>query len=143
MISRRYAAWMAWMNVLPSWLDELSQHVVSESGAEFKGEDARAWTRPVVYVFLLNQKALYVGMSKNGAGRIFDPKHSQAIRARAECDKVMMWVCRSRHDAIRAEHMLIHYLRPAYNKNAKTAYINRRMRLARRTGKALLASSTI
>jgi hypothetical protein len=98
-------------------LRELSPLLSADSGIRFQGDDFRSLCGPQVYVFMRSGEPLYVGMSSNGIERPASVRHKQAAKARAECDEVLIYPCKSVNAAIKAETILISLLKPTYNKN--------------------------
>ena len=103
----------------------INEWVTSDIGHRFTGDAFRELCGPMVYLFSKNGKALYVGMSGNGLSRAACRRHAQADRARMECDEVMTWSCKDKASAKRLEEYLIHKLRPIFNQNKRTTYIER------------------
>lgn len=93
----------------------ISKLIIQDSGQSFNGNDFRSLKNPGVYVFLKGSKPLYVGMSKCVLQRIGFANHLQAARAIDECDKVLIYTCKSVPKARRLERILIARLQPAYN----------------------------
>jgi len=102
---------------------DIESLVVEGAGQSFKGDDFRMLCRPCVYVFLKDELPIYVGMSGYGMQRAAQHKHPQAEIARAECDEVRVFPCRSRNAAIKLETLLIGKTQPKYNERQKTATI--------------------
>jgi hypothetical protein len=88
---------------------------IPDAGASFKGCDARTLCGPVVYMFSLERRPLYIGMSKNGIGRVFSP-HKQADKAREECDELLIFPTPTVEAAMELEELMVSLFEPMYNK---------------------------
>jgi len=95
----------------------LSQFAIPEAGQQFKASDFRALLNPGVYLYILGEVPLYVGLGKCLLYRESDPKHKQAKRARAEADTVKLYPCVSFQAARDLETILIGRIKPKYNVN--------------------------
>lgn len=95
-------------------------------GARFKGEDFRSWCGPLVYMFTKADQALYVGYSRNGIGRAANP-HRQALRARSECEELLVFPCGDTASAQELEELLIAELQPLYNKQQRRQLWSKRL----------------
>ena len=107
--------------------NRISELVIPGSGAEFQGADFRMFTYPCVYVFLRDLEPLYVGSSVNGLGRPAQPNHKQALEARKQCNRVLVYFCKFESEAREAERLLISNLRPIFNKQLRNAVIRERL----------------
>ena len=96
-------------------IKEIEALLVNDARVSFAGADLRQWLLPCVYLFLSKGSPLYVGYSKNGIYRAFQPNHQQTKTARAGCDEMRTWFCATQQHAIELEHLLITRLRPKYN----------------------------
>ncbi len=102
----------------------ISNLIASRTGFSFKGDDFRKLCGPIVYIFMLKGKALYVGMSSEGLARPGGKHHHQADRARAGCDEVMIWECVSVAAAKQLEAILIEKARPLFNQRGKSTILS-------------------
>lgn len=66
---------------------------------------------------------IYVGMSRNGIGRPSARNHHKAATARAECDQVLVYVCRSIDAAYELESILIGKTSPKHNQAKLTTNV--------------------
>jgi excinuclease UvrABC nuclease subunit len=95
---------------------EYKSLVFQTSGAiELSKSDIENFTSPMVYVFSVGALALYVGMSKNGISRPFEPTH-HAKKVRQEADSLDLYLCDSKEEAAVLQLALIHRLNPKYNR---------------------------
>jgi hypothetical protein len=107
--------------------------VIPNTGQEFRGDDFRELVKPGVYVAMLGDEPLYIGMSKNLLRRAAS-SHRRAIN---ECDRILLYPCVSVWTARELEAILIAKLRPKYNKRLHLARI-----VARRLGMSESAVNT-
>jgi hypothetical protein len=119
-------------------LRELCQLIIPQSGTKFNGDDFRQLCGPQVYLFMKDNKPLYIGMTGDGLARCGSRGHKQATVARDECDEVMIYPCISRQHAERLETLLIWHLQPAYNKRKKSAYIQAMLGIGHQRATVLL-----
>lgn len=96
-------------------LDEIESLTIAGAGQSFTGSDFRSLRSPGVYALMLKDVCLYVGMGGNILGRIGGQSH-HCFRAIRECDRVLLWPCRSVDAAFKLEIILIRRLKPSYNK---------------------------
>jgi len=87
--------------------------VLPGGGIRFRGDYFRTLIGPGVYMFLLDHRPLYIGLSEFGLARVTGPHHQD--RARQECDEVLFWPARSIDAARALEALLIRRLYPKYN----------------------------
>lgn len=59
-------------------INKALRFIVPGSGVRFAGEELKRLLRPCVYVFVKNDLALYVGVSRNGLNRPFRVDHVKA-----------------------------------------------------------------
>jgi len=84
----------------------------------FGGDFFRALARnPIVYVFLKDNRAIYVGMSRRGIGRPLSKGHKRN-EVRRTCDDVRVFMCKDVKAAKELEEFLIRKLKPVENKPA-------------------------
>ncbi len=74
---------------------------------------------PLVYVFLKNGLASYVGLSRRGIGRPLNRGHVRRV-ARQMADDVRVFLCRDVQSAKELEGFLIAKLNPVLNKSKGT-----------------------
>jgi hypothetical protein len=98
--------------------------VVETGGAEFTGETFRQLCGPGVYMFMLGDLPLYVGMGGDLLQRCAQKAHRHAKTARAECNRVLIWPCQSEEKAKLLEELLICKLKPKYNGNGQQRYVS-------------------
>ena len=103
-------------------VERIESLVVPNAGQSFNGNDFRELLRPGVYVAMLGDDVLYVGMSNQLLRRV-GGKHKQAEKAFAECDKVQLYPCVSVLAARELETILIGRLNPKYNVRRRKAFI--------------------
>lgn len=96
------------------FVDEVATRIIPDSGFSFTGEDFRAMAQPCVYLYLLGNEALYVGMSGNGISRASSRTH-QSASVRQEADRILLYPCHSLKAARDVECILIKALKPKYN----------------------------
>ena len=106
---------------------------IENSGQQFIGIDFRSLLGPGVYVFTLGETVLYVGSSRCVLGRASQRKHLQAVQARNECDKVLLYPCRNNKDARKLESILISRLNPTYNRRQRHSYVRSLLGVTRDT----------
>lgn len=109
-------------------LQLLSELVVRGTGASFRGADFRNMSGPGVYLFLKSGLPLYVGSSNAALSRAAQRNHRQEIRARRDCDQVLLYPCRDQVAAKVLEKVLIRNLKPQYNKTHKGELPDRGLR---------------
>jgi hypothetical protein len=102
-------------------INKALRFIVPGSGVRFAGEELKRLLRPCVYVFVKNDLALYVGMSKNGLNRPFRVDHVKARRCAEECDELLVYYCHSLEAAEECETILIDLFQPKYNHRKKIA----------------------
>ena len=112
------------MNRLRESLDVLHRNEIptlisSEGGQQFAGHDFRALRQPGVYLFMLGDVPLYVGMSSCLLQRMGAKAHAQASKAMQDCDRVLLYPCRNVGGARRLESILIKRLQPKYNQRLR------------------------
>lgn len=100
--------------------DRLPQLVVPDSGQRFAGQDFRSLRLPGVYMFLKDESVLYIGMSSCLLQRTGSSKHSQASKAIAQCDAVLLYPCRSLQATRILERELIRKINPPFNVNLRS-----------------------
>lgn len=110
---------------------DIEDLVIPEAGQQFKGNDFRDLCKPGVYIFMKNGKPLYVGMSDALIHRAAAKNHRQAVRSRAECDKVLLYPCLSIAAAKQLETLLISRLHPPSNENSKRTLLRKSLGLKR------------
>ena len=94
-------------------------------GLEFSGAVAVALAGPLVYVWLREEIALYVGHSQSGIGRPFSPQHH---RVRPEpTDRVLVYFVATAAEARRLETLLIHRLQPRDNQQQTASVLADRL----------------
>lgn len=96
-------------------ISEIESLVVEGAGQSFTGDDFRSLRRPGVYALMLGDVCLYIGMGRNMLGRIGGESHHCWLAIR-ECDKVLLWPCKTHDAAFKLELILIRRLKPRYNK---------------------------
>lgn len=96
---------------------ERFNELLEGAGARFKGEDFRSWCGPVVYLFMKADQALYVGYSRKGIARAANDR--QALRARTECEELLVFPCSDTASAQKLEALLITGLQPLYNRQQR------------------------
>jgi hypothetical protein len=82
--------------------------------AEFDGEHVFRLRAPIVYVWLRGEKALYVGSGASGIARPFLHCHHR-LRGMLATDRLVIWACQSRSEALNLEARLVDTLRPKFN----------------------------
>jgi len=103
-------------SLLPeSVIEQFDRLILRGQGARFDGHHFRQWCGPLVYMFLLDGKPLYIGMSADGITRPASANHN-AMEARNRCNEVLLWPTRTPEDAGHLEALLIHLLYPRHNK---------------------------
>lgn len=100
-------------------IESTKNHIVRGSGVRFAGKELRRMMKPCVYLFVKNDMALYVGMSRDGLGRPFGRGHAKARQCMIECDELLIYYCHSVDDAEKCETILIGTLQPKYNGRKK------------------------
>lgn len=100
-------------------LDYLSSLVIPNAGAEFRGDDVRRFLGPCVYIALRGNGVLYIGSSAIGFSRVFDAEHHNKS-FQAECDRLLVYPCRSEKAARELEGVLIRTLKTKYNRHRGT-----------------------
>lgn len=96
-------------------ISEIESLVVEGAGQSFTGDDFRSLRRPGVYALMLGDVCLYIGMGRNVLGRAASEGHHCWLAIR-DCDKVLLWPCKSHDAAFKLELILIRRLKPRYNK---------------------------
>lgn len=99
--------------------DEVLDSLLEGRGASFKGDDFRLFCGPLVYLFMFRGKILYAGMSGSGIGRPSGKNHHHADRARAICDEVLVWPCKSPEAARKLESLILNRAKPLLNQSGK------------------------
>lgn len=94
---------------------EITSYVIENSGQEFNGNDFKALLGPGVYVFMKEDRPIYVGMGRSLLGRCSGLGHHKAHTARKECDKVLLFPCIHLEAAHKLETILIGRFQPQYN----------------------------
>lgn len=94
-------------------------YIIPDSGVRFAGQELKRLSKPCVYLFIKNDLALYVGMSKNGLARPFSVGHGAAKRCMDDCDELLVYYCHSVEAAVECETILIDLFKPKYNKRKK------------------------
>lgn len=87
-------------------------------------QELEIYYSPLVYIFIKkdfrspNNEGiiLYVGKSKNGINRPFDPYHNYAKEAKKEANELHLYICDDEQEAIKLEIELIRKYKPKYNK---------------------------
>ena len=105
-------------NTREIFLSKLRKYVPNQQGIRFDGKDFRLLLGPVVYVFLWQGQAIYIGMSKRGLSRATAGRHIQAQDERQECDEVWVYPTESTSAARQLERLLIASLNPSQNKTS-------------------------
>lgn len=100
-------------------MNKLSDCALDKRCVEIHGNDFRDMCGPGVYLYLLGDIALYVGMAKSVIQRAARWDHEQADKARLLCDRVILIPARSLERARKMENILIADLQPKYNLNKK------------------------
>jgi len=88
--------------------------LAKNGGWSFTGREFRNLMRPLVYIFLRDDRILYVGVSSHGLKRALEAGHQQK-EARSICDEVRILTCDSLEDALKLEVALIRQFQPALN----------------------------
>ena len=83
----------------------------------FSMEEVEVFSSPGVYVFYLNDEALYVGSGKAVMGRCMGLHHRNKVRKIA--DRVEIHPCATHEQALAKEQRLIRELRPKFNGQRK------------------------
>ena len=91
------------------------REVVQAETQSFSNESLNAITRPCVYIFVKDGRALYVGSSVNGIIRFGDPSHNNA-KVRAIADEVQVLWFDNVANARRIESYLIRELKSPLNR---------------------------
>ncbi len=104
-------------------LVDLERLVIANSGQSFKGEDFRQMCGPIVYMFCLEGRPLYIGSSKDGLSRPGGRNHRQHLTSRRLCDEVKIWACPTVDAARKLERLLIAKTQPAHNKQCKMNHL--------------------
>jgi excinuclease UvrABC nuclease subunit len=92
----------------------IEQLVIPETGQRMSGDALRDVRKPGVYVLMLGQTVLYVGLGKRIMGRL-GGCHAQEDKAIAECDEVRLHPCVSEAAAEELETILIEIFQPRFN----------------------------
>ncbi len=80
----------------------------------FSGEEIEQLRGPLVYIWKRGKQVLYVGMSKTGINRPFDPSHHRLKRIQAG-DSLIVWRVPDEDRAIKMEGSMILKFKPIYN----------------------------
>ena len=104
-------------------------HHLADDGVCFKAEVFNKLCGPIVYLFLNEGVATYVGMSRRGIERPAFSQHAKKAQ-RAACDEVMVFPCKSASDAAKLERLLIGSLRPPENNKGQHQHVARLLGLA-------------
>ena len=102
----------------------------SGTGYHFTCKNFDPLRGPAVYMISKSDHVLYIGLSRNGIGRIAF-RHKQADAALADYDDVQIWPCRSFDCARLLEATLIYLFKPKYNRRLTihpVRGLNRKMR---------------
>lgn len=99
--------------------DLFNSFVMPSGGFRFEGRDFRRMCGPQVYMFLLRDEVLYVGMSGAGMSRAGQRNHRQAARARDVCDEVLLWPTYDIDSARKMEALMVKSLLPRFNLRMK------------------------
>jgi excinuclease UvrABC nuclease subunit len=108
---------------LSSLTSEIENLVIAGAGQSFNGHDFRDLLRPGVYVLLSANDVLYVGLGNRLLRRIGSKHHKNELFE--ICSEVRVFPCKSLDAAKRLEKILISRLNPAYNVNARDAFITK------------------
>ena len=84
-----------------------------DDGIGFSFKTVNLLLRSVIYIYLKDQKIIYVGRSKRGILRAVDPRHSQIMR---NYDRLLVYPIKNEDDAEVIEAVLIKAFKPKYNK---------------------------
>ncbi len=83
----------------------------------FRGRSLKNLSSPCVYIYLLCNEPLYIGMSKIGLQRTLTPKQNiSASKLIEESDELIIYPMDTEIEARRAEKLLIRDLLPKYNR---------------------------
>jgi len=70
----------------------------------------------MVYAFVRDGRCLYIGMSRHGIGRAYDPGHHVLVDVKPEPgDRIAFWYCSSPEEAKELEKAMIREHVPAMN----------------------------
>ena len=111
--------------------NEIFSLSLEDKGLRFDNETSQLMCGPGVYAFMLGDLPLYIGMSGNALSRSASKHHRMKDKARAECDNVRVWFCKSVRKARRLESLLIARIKPKYNVRNRLASASHTLGLQR------------
>lgn len=97
--------------------------VINGAGQQFIAKDFRSLLLPGIYILMRGEECLYIGMSGRLLGRIGGRHHQK--RAMRECDKVLLFPCKSKEAANALETILIGKMKPKYNLSKRRWAVNK------------------
>jgi hypothetical protein len=94
----------------------MDKKLVCGQAMEFGAEALRYLNGPGVYMYIRDDKALYVGSSRSLMGRAGSRKHDKRGVFIYDATSLIMFPTRTHADALKLEDQLIFELRPEHNK---------------------------